>query len=160
MSELTKEDETFLGYVDLHCKTERALFSGRDVLRLYELADTIPQEDIRLDAFYRMDDEYALPLVELARLRVPKAVVPQPEVVLGWALFQGVSDPQTKSVVEWKLFAIFPEKAMAEVQSTKLAGRTKVISCNLASLRINGLRRLIKGTYVNDPEYDFDISDS
>lgn len=158
MFELTKEDESFLGYVELHCKTERALFSGRDVLRLYELADTAPQADIRLDAFYRMDDEYALPLVELARLRSPKAKPIQCPIVLGWALFQGF--PTTWGIIEWKMYAVFPERAIAEVQSTKLAGRTKVVPCDIATLKVHGLRRKPIGTYVNDPEYDFDLSDN
>lgn len=158
MFELTEEDKSFLGYVELHCETERALFSGRDVLRLYQLADVDPQEDIRLDSFYRMDDAHALPLVELARLRSPKKEAPKLKLVLGWALFQGALNAQ--HVVEWKLYAVFPEKAMAEVQSTKLAGRTKVTPCDLASLRIHGLRRQPQGTYVNDPEYDIDLSDN
>lgn len=157
--DLTKEDLTFLGYVELHCKTERALFSGNDVLRLYELADVVPQEKIELNNFYRMDDMYALPLVELAKMRAPKPPRLKPEV-LGWSLFQGITDPQTRTVVEWKMFATFPERAMAEVQSTKLSGRTRIIPCDIASLKIHGLRRMRQGTYVNDPEFDFDLSDN
>src|SRR5690606_40675802 len=99
MFELTKEDRSFLWYVELHCRTERALFSGKDVLRLYELADIAIQENIGASGFYRMGEGHALPLVELARLRAPKAEISGLKMVQGWVLFQGTLN--TQKLVEW-----------------------------------------------------------
>lgn len=37
------EDESFLSYCELHCRTERGLFVGRHVNRLLDLAGSPPE---------------------------------------------------------------------------------------------------------------------
>jgi hypothetical protein len=62
-------NEEFLGYVDIHCRTPRALFSLQHVERLHALAQE-PLEWRRPQhppAFSAMDRYYALPLIKQAR---------------------------------------------------------------------------------------------
>jgi hypothetical protein len=156
--ELSQDDESFLGYVDLHCTTERALFSGRDVIRLHKLAE-VDVPDVDEGSFYAMHEDLAQPLLELVRtLHPPKPPVRRPTIV-GWILLQGILDPQTKAHTEWRLYAIYPDKAAAQVESMKLAGRTRIVECDLTSLYVNGYRRLRPKVFVEDSLFEFDLSD-
>lgn len=70
-------DAEFLGYVDLHCRTERALFAREHVDRLYQLAGLPP---IRWEcrqhgwfappSFVAVRPSVANPLIEAARKRL------------------------------------------------------------------------------------------
>lgn len=60
-------DTEFLGYVERHCRTPRALFSWEHIKRLYELAGRTCEWDGKPPMFSAMWEEEALPLVELAR---------------------------------------------------------------------------------------------
>jgi hypothetical protein len=64
---LITDDHTFLGYVQLHCTTERALFSYKDVLRLHTLAGVSIEVS---EGFQVMHEEYAKPLIQAARERL------------------------------------------------------------------------------------------
>lgn len=57
-------DNEFLGYVESHCRTERALFNSGQIRRLYELAHMKPPY---LNGWYSMGVNVAQPLVDLAR---------------------------------------------------------------------------------------------
>lgn len=65
MSEWT--DDFFLGYVEIHSETDRALFSREHVRRLHELAG-VPVPDV--PPFAAMHADYAKPLVTKARQRL------------------------------------------------------------------------------------------
>lgn len=158
-SELSKEDERFLGYVEIHCSTERALFSGRDILRLYRLAAVDTQEGIDEKSFYTLHEDIALPLIELVRTLHPAKPVARRPTILGWVLFQGIQDPQTRALVEWRLYAIYPTQVAAQVESTRLVGRTRIVECDLTSLYVHGYRRLRPTAFVEDPLFEFDLSD-
>lgn len=65
------DDDEFLGYCHLHSRTERALFSGVDVARLYKLAGREKHAPAGLNpqGFFTMREGIADPLVEMARKR-------------------------------------------------------------------------------------------
>jgi hypothetical protein len=70
--ELSKDplasDHEFLGYCELHCKTERALFSKQHIDRLMRLAGGLPTTD---SAEWRaMHEDVAMPLIKEARSRL------------------------------------------------------------------------------------------
>jgi len=66
-------DDDFLGYVDLHSRTERALFSREDILRLIKLAN-IPegQYSLPLGSFISVHASEARPLIERARRQLKR----------------------------------------------------------------------------------------
>ncbi len=64
-------DESLIGYCELHCETERALFNGSHINRMLELAGH-PKGFIRqvpADGWYSMHEDMAK-LCELARARL------------------------------------------------------------------------------------------
>ena len=65
---MNRNDDSFLHYCKIHCKTERALFSGVDAQRIYTLAGTpvIFSED----EFYDIHEDEMLPLVQRAWDRI------------------------------------------------------------------------------------------
>lgn len=63
-------DESFLGYVSLHCETERALFSNAHVRRLCELAGREAPEDLSESGLTAVPRNVAMPLVAEARKRL------------------------------------------------------------------------------------------
>lgn len=73
-------DDDFLGYVDLHSKTERALFSREHVLRLIKLAN-VPegQYPLPMASFISVHADEARPLIERARRQL-KRRTPQLEL--------------------------------------------------------------------------------
>lgn len=63
-------DETFLGYCHLHARTERALFSGVQIKRLYVLAGVeAGAPDVKDTDWLSMPADVADPLIEAARRR-------------------------------------------------------------------------------------------
>jgi hypothetical protein len=66
------DDEAFLGYVDIHSRTERHLFSKEDVQRLLELAcaEGARCESSSVPGFVGLDEWTAVPLVRAARARM------------------------------------------------------------------------------------------
>lgn len=68
-------DEEFLSYVDIHSRTERALFSGEMLIRLRDLSGMFltAMGGIDPSKFYPLHDEDALPLVRRARENLMKA---------------------------------------------------------------------------------------
>lgn len=67
-------DREFLGYVEFHCRTERALFSGIHIVRLYELANKKHQCPVTKEEWYGMHDDIAGPLVISARALMAKEI--------------------------------------------------------------------------------------
>lgn len=68
MSELPLTDEQFVNYCEIHCQTQRALFSGRDINRMLDLARG-PDEYIRYlpaDEWFSVHEEMQ-ELVDRAR---------------------------------------------------------------------------------------------
>ena len=59
-------DEEFLSYVEIHCKTERAVFHRDMVARLYKMAGRQIDEGA-LKEFIELHEDPALKLVEEAR---------------------------------------------------------------------------------------------
>ena len=55
--ELSEEQKKLIGYCSLHCHTERALFSGRDVARMFELAGEPLEHPPDASQFFSMHDE-------------------------------------------------------------------------------------------------------
>ena len=72
-------DEQFLGYCEIHCRTERALFAGAQVNRLNELADFEPDPILHTKLYnsgwYTMRASYAQPRIDAARRRMHEAEV-------------------------------------------------------------------------------------
>lgn len=64
-------DEHLIGYCEIHCKTERALFKGMHVNRMLELAGNPPNfvRFVRHDDWYTMHEEMQ-ELCDLARARM------------------------------------------------------------------------------------------
>lgn len=60
-------DDELIGYCEIHCKTERALFHVSHVERIYKLAGR--QSPLSLPAFVSVGPDTMLPLVALARKR-------------------------------------------------------------------------------------------
>lgn len=51
-------DEELIGYCEIHCETERALFSGSQINRMYALAGVDGERlSLRVDAFYSMHED-------------------------------------------------------------------------------------------------------
>lgn len=73
LDDLLKDPEKFLGYVELHAQTPRALFHLDHVNRLLEMAGedtvTVP-EDGPEDVFIVLRPEMADPYVKAARARL------------------------------------------------------------------------------------------
>lgn len=65
-------DEDFLGYVSLHCETERALFANAHVRRLCELAGREAPQDLSENGLTAVPRNVAMPLVAEARRRLRK----------------------------------------------------------------------------------------
>lgn len=59
-----ENDAEFLGYVSLHCLTERALFHREHILRLYKLAKVDPPK--LTGDWYTMREDVAAPLLRRA----------------------------------------------------------------------------------------------
>lgn len=74
MTDLT--DSEFLGYVEIHSRTERALFSQAHAQRLLRMAGNPPnfQLDPR-EALVSIHDDVADELVQMARERLAKEAV-------------------------------------------------------------------------------------
>ena len=68
-------DDGFLGYVDLHCRTERALFHRKHVLRLYKMAHA-EAPDLGMGSWFAMYQDVADPLIKKARGRMHLKLVP------------------------------------------------------------------------------------
>lgn len=64
------DDESFLGYCEIHSRTERALFNGGQIRRLLELADLPVPRDIRDSSWLTMRSCVADPLIYTARERL------------------------------------------------------------------------------------------
>lgn len=66
------DDEEFLGYVDIHCRTERHLFSMEHVRRLLELASVegVQCESSSVPGFVGLSECVAMPLVQAAKKRM------------------------------------------------------------------------------------------
>ena len=80
LDEDTDEDKNFLGYVDLHSETERALFSREQVLRLLKLANVAKGEyTLPMGSFISVNADVAKPLIERARRQL-KRQTPQLEL--------------------------------------------------------------------------------
>ena len=67
-------DEQLIGYCEIHCETERALFKGRDINRMLELAghpkgfiQSVPE-----DHFFSVHDEMK-ELCKLARVNLRRS---------------------------------------------------------------------------------------
>lgn len=62
-------DKDLIGYCELHCRTERALFSGTQINRMLMLAGQPANYVARVDPkyFFVMREDAMMPLVELAR---------------------------------------------------------------------------------------------
>jgi hypothetical protein len=65
MSEDGMSDEDFLGYFDLHCRTERALFTREQFYRLCKLARVKPPQ--LSGQWYSIYADVAEPLLKKAR---------------------------------------------------------------------------------------------
>lgn len=76
MTEASKDDEDFLGYVEIHCTTERALFSGIHVRRLYELSGHACS-GVYPTGWYSVHEYVAAPLIKAARLRLKEKEKPK-----------------------------------------------------------------------------------
>jgi hypothetical protein len=62
-------DDFFLGYVAIHCETDRALFSFEHCVRLYRMAGhDVP--DPTTPGFHAMHEDEAKPLIAKARERI------------------------------------------------------------------------------------------
>lgn len=57
-------DEEFLGYVEIHSRTELALFHIDHICRLYELAGITPP--VLRGSWYGAHSDFAQPLVDMA----------------------------------------------------------------------------------------------
>ena len=76
------DDKDFLGYFDLHCETERALFSTDHVRRLLRLAGVEKRFELQLThmgTFISVKADVAKPLIERARRQL-KRRTPQLEL--------------------------------------------------------------------------------
>lgn len=77
----SQSDEDFLGYVEIHSQTERALYSGRDINRLLKLAGNPPGfvKSVDEKGFYSLHEPEARPLIDAAKrlLKRPKLVLIQ-----------------------------------------------------------------------------------
>jgi hypothetical protein len=72
------DDESFLGYCEIHSRTERALFSGAQIRRLLELADHkmhIDPLDLHDGMWLTMRSYLADPLIDRARERLRAGTV-------------------------------------------------------------------------------------
>lgn len=72
-NEMTNEmtDEEFLRYVAIHSRTEQALFSGKHIVRLFNLAGRTPSE-VPPESFHALRANVADLLIEEARSRTQK----------------------------------------------------------------------------------------
>lgn len=62
------DDEFFIGYVETHSETPRALFSREMVLRFCKLV-AVPEVDIPMGAFIQMDSSYVQEVLKLYRAK-------------------------------------------------------------------------------------------
>lgn len=67
------KDDDFLGYCELHCRTERALFSSEQIKRLCELANQNPPENIDYHEWVSARANYVQFMVDIARRRIREA---------------------------------------------------------------------------------------
>jgi hypothetical protein len=63
------DDGFFIGYCDIHCETDRALFSYEHCVRLYRLAGH-DVDDPTTQGFHAMHEAEAKPLIKQARERL------------------------------------------------------------------------------------------
>jgi hypothetical protein len=94
MENLVLTDEEFLGYVEYHCRTERALFEGAHVKRLLELAGEFREANSRSvhpNEFVVMRPEFADPLIKKARERM---------ALVGDVSSRPCPDPSTEDAVD------------------------------------------------------------
>jgi hypothetical protein len=63
-------DEAFLGYVDIHCETDLALFHRNHVNRLLRLAGRSELQDPHTPLFLHVYADVAKPLIEAAKERM------------------------------------------------------------------------------------------
>jgi hypothetical protein len=68
MADMTDED--LVGYIALHCKTERALTHSKHIKQLLRLAGKPEDSFGDIDGFYCFPSETAMPLVKWARERL------------------------------------------------------------------------------------------
>lgn len=68
-------DEEFLGYVEIHSCTDRALFHRDHVLRLYKLAH-VETPDLGHGSWFALFQDVADPLTKKARGRLRLKLVP------------------------------------------------------------------------------------
>jgi hypothetical protein len=62
--------DDLLGYAEIHCRTELALFSNEHLDQLYLLAGRIPNVDLHERAFWNVGPDVIDPLVKAARKRL------------------------------------------------------------------------------------------
>lgn len=70
-------DEEFLGYFEIHCRTERALFNGYQIKRLVRLGgmEGDDVEGMRDDQWASVYEGQAKPRIDRARARLAKEKV-------------------------------------------------------------------------------------
>lgn len=68
-------DEELLGYAELHCKTERALFHRDHVVRIYGMAG-LEVKSSALPEFVAVHEDAMEPLVAAARRRTKFKLLP------------------------------------------------------------------------------------
>lgn len=72
-------DEEFLGYVDLHSRTERALFHAEHVRRLYKMAGRPAPSGLGENEFVAVYHDHAERLIKLARKKMKPAPAAETE---------------------------------------------------------------------------------
>ena len=77
------DDSRFIGYCEIHCQTERALFHARDINRMIVLAGSPvkPLTGFQADGFHSMHESMA-ELCQLARERQKKLNSPPPDNIV------------------------------------------------------------------------------
>lgn len=65
------DDQNLIGYCEIHCTTEKALFSGEQISRMIRLAGQpkgyVQASHFFKDGWYTVDEATMMPLVKLAR---------------------------------------------------------------------------------------------
>jgi len=81
---MAKTDEDLLGYCEIHCKTERALFHHTDIERVYALAGCPRTFHPEYEDFVTVFEDEMMPLIKLARERMANPPPLKPD---GWGGF-------------------------------------------------------------------------
>lgn len=86
-------DEEFIDYCDIHSRTERALFSGKQIHRLLTLTGKAlgPVESV-VDGWFSMHFDVAEPLIKEARERLRKAKVQARDELLAAGFVEGLPE--------------------------------------------------------------------